>query len=57
MWIIFDSNKQFICAGDAYPKHYSAKLEKGEYILKLKVYIHKCVQAHLTKYVTTCENL
>ena len=35
--MIFDSNRQFICAGDAYPKHYSSKLEKGEYTLKLQV--------------------
>lgn len=35
--MVFDDKKQFIFAGDAYPKHYAYKLDKGEYTLKLQV--------------------
>jgi len=37
LWMIHDSNKQYIAAGDAYPSHYATKLEKGDYILRLHV--------------------
>ncbi|QQP38425.1 Uncharacterized protein FKW44_018993, partial [Caligus rogercresseyi] len=48
-WMLFDSNKQVIATGDAYPSHWSAKLhssslliflyqvEKGDYVLKAHV--------------------
>ncbi|XP_017876642.1 tripeptidyl-peptidase 2 isoform X2 [Ceratina calcarata] len=38
MWMIYDSNKQLICCGDAYPSKYAnQKLEKGDYTLKIHV--------------------
>ena len=37
LWMVFNSKKQFFFAGDAYSKHYSSKLDKGDYILKLQV--------------------
>ena len=37
LWMVFNSKKQFVFAGDAYSKHYSSKLDKGDYILKLQV--------------------
>eukprot|EP00096_Caligus_rogercresseyi_P003722 TRINITY_DN171_c0_g1_i1.p1 TRINITY_DN171_c0_g1~~TRINITY_DN171_c0_g1_i1.p1 ORF type:complete len:1256 (+),score=320.81 TRINITY_DN171_c0_g1_i1:175-3942(+) len=36
-WMLFDSNKQVIATGDAYPSHWSAKVEKGDYVLKAHV--------------------
>jgi len=41
LWHLYNSNKQFIAAGDAYPKQYNTRLEKGEYILKLQVKHHQ----------------
>ncbi|XP_076661783.1 tripeptidyl-peptidase 2-like [Halictus rubicundus] len=38
MWTIYDSNKQLISCGDAYPSKYVIqKLEKGDYTLKMHV--------------------
>lgn len=37
LWMIFDSNKQFMAAGDAFPSKYVAKLDKGDYTLRLHV--------------------
>ncbi|XP_059484190.1 tripeptidyl-peptidase 2 isoform X2 [Neocloeon triangulifer] len=37
LWMLFDSNKQLIAAGDAYPCKYLVKVEKGDFILKMHV--------------------
>ncbi|XP_078038479.1 tripeptidyl-peptidase 2-like [Augochlora pura] len=38
MWTIYDSNKQLISCGDAYPSKFTIqKLEKGDYTLKMHV--------------------
>ncbi|XP_011256902.1 tripeptidyl-peptidase 2 isoform X2 [Camponotus floridanus] len=38
MWMIYDSNKQLINCGDAYPSKYTIqKLEKGDYTLKMHI--------------------
>ncbi|XP_020282375.1 tripeptidyl-peptidase 2 isoform X2 [Pseudomyrmex gracilis] len=38
MWMLYDSNKQLIGCGDAYPSKYTIpKLEKGDYTLKMHV--------------------
>ncbi|CAH0727680.1 unnamed protein product, partial [Brenthis ino] len=37
MWMLYNSCKQLIQVGDAYPSKYSAKVEKGEYTLRLSV--------------------
>jgi len=37
LWMLFDSNKHFLAAGDAYPSKYVVKVEKGDYVLKLHI--------------------
>ncbi|GFS05147.1 tripeptidyl-peptidase [Elysia marginata] len=37
LWLMYDSNKQFITAGDAYPGQYTTKLEKNDFTILLQV--------------------
>ncbi|CAK1540376.1 unnamed protein product [Leptosia nina] len=37
MWMLYNSSKQLMAVGDAYPSKYSVKLEKGEYTVRLSV--------------------
>lgn len=37
IWMLYNSCKQLMAVGDAYPTKYSVKLEKGEYTIRLQV--------------------
>lgn len=37
LWMLFDSNKQFLGCGDAYPSKYTIKLAKGDYTIKMHI--------------------
>ncbi|XP_059046932.1 tripeptidyl-peptidase 2 [Achroia grisella] len=37
MWMLYNSCKQLMGVGDAYPSKYSVKLEKGDYVLRVNV--------------------
>ncbi|GFO43768.1 tripeptidyl-peptidase 2-like [Plakobranchus ocellatus] len=37
LWLMYDGNKQFVAAGDAYPGQYTTKLEKNDFTIILQV--------------------
>ena len=37
LWMLYNSNKQFVACGDAYPSRWSVKVEKDDYILRAHV--------------------
>lgn len=41
LWILYNSHKQFVSCGDAYPSKYPAKVDKGDYTIRLHVRCEK----------------
>ncbi|KAL1115752.1 hypothetical protein AAG570_006042 [Ranatra chinensis] len=37
LWVLYDSNKQALAYGDAFPSKYTIKLEKGDYTIRQQV--------------------
>merc|ERR1711881_511346 len=37
LWMLYNSNKQFVACGDAYPSRWSIKVEKDDYVLRAHV--------------------
>ena len=37
LWMVYSSNKQLMGSGDAYPKNYTIKLDKGNYTIILRL--------------------
>lgn len=37
LWMLYNSNKQFVACGDAYPSRWSVKVEKDDYVLRAHV--------------------
>lgn len=37
MWMLFDSNKRYVATGDAFPNHYTVKLDKGSYVIRHQI--------------------
>ncbi|KAI4503188.1 hypothetical protein M0802_001410 [Mischocyttarus mexicanus] len=58
MWMIYDSNKQLIACGDAYPSKYTIqKLEKGDYTMKMHVrHEKKRIIGPINRHAIACES-
>uniref|UniRef100_V5I9M9 Tripeptidyl-peptidase 2 n=1 Tax=Anoplophora glabripennis TaxID=217634 RepID=V5I9M9_ANOGL len=62
-WQLYDSNKQLMGCGDAYPSKYSVKLEKGDYTIRLQVrhdkkdYLEKINEAPMLLYQKLANNI
>jgi len=52
LWMLYDSNKQLVTSGDAYPSKWCVKLEKGEYTCRAHVRHEK--RETLEKLQETC---
>ncbi|KAJ8930438.1 hypothetical protein NQ314_016765 [Rhamnusium bicolor] len=62
-WLLYDTNKQLMGCGDAYPSKYSIKLEKGDYSIRLQVrhdkkdYLEKINEAPLLLHQKLSSNI